>query len=165
MPIKEIVYEVGLYLALAALTAFGVNYASPRGIALIGNWDPGRGSISAQSKNEAVLHDLEIQDPETAKRIYDSGTAVFVDARAAGFYADGHIKGAVSLPLGEADALLDGFKSQYPPETYVITYCSGRECDDSHQLAQVLLENGYANVSIFIDGFPGWSVRDYPVAP
>jgi len=152
-------------MALAALAAFGVNYVSPKGIALVGNWDPGRGVISAQSKNEAVFHDLEIQDPETARQIYDRGTAVFVDARSAGFYADGHIKGAVSLPLGEVGVLLDAFKNKYPPDTYVITYCSGRECDDSHQLAQVLLENGYANVSIFIDGFPGWAARGYPVEP
>lgn len=163
MPIKHIIYEVGLFLALAVTTAFCVNYFSPNGIALVGEWDPSRGVINAQSKNDVIFHELEINEPETAKKIYDSGAAVFVDARARSFFDDGHIKEAVSLPLREADTLMETFKKKFPLNTYVIPYCSGRECDDSHQLAQILLNNGYNNVSIFIDGYPGWIAKGYPV--
>ncbi|MDF1592626.1 MAG: rhodanese-like domain-containing protein [Desulfobacterales bacterium] len=163
MPIKHIIYEVGLFVALAATTAFCVNYISPNGIALVGQWDPGRGVISAQSKNDVIVHELEINAPETAKKIYDSAAAVFVDARARGFFDKGHIKGAFSLPLHEAGTLMETFKEKFSLSTYVITYCSGRECDDSHQLAQIFLENGYHNVSIYIDGYPGWIAKGYPV--
>jgi len=165
MPIKPLIYEVALFLTLSVATAFCVNYVSPNGIALVGEWDPGRGVINARPKNSAVIHELEINDPETARKIYDSGSAVFVDARARSFFDDGHIQGAVSLPLGESVDLMDNFKNKYPPGSYIITYCSGRECDDSHQLAQILLENGYNNVSIFIDGYPGWMAKGYPVEP
>jgi rhodanese-related sulfurtransferase len=165
MPVKQMIYEVGLFLALAAATAFCVNHVSPNGIAFVGEWDPSRGVINARAKNSAVFHEFEIDAPETAKKIYDSGTAVFVDARAGSFFDEGHIKGAVSLPLGESGILMEHFKNKYPPDTSIITYCSGRECDDSHQLAQILLENGYNNVSIFIDGYPAWMAKGYPVEP
>lgn len=163
MLIKRVIKEVIILSALAVTTAFGVNYFSPNGIALMGEWDPDRGAISARAKQDAVLHELEITDPEIAKKIYDGGTAVFVDARAADYYYEGHIKGAVSLPLGSVNDVIDTFKKNVPPRSYIITYCSGRECDDSHQLAQYLLENGYENVSVFIDGYPGWVERGYPV--
>ena len=40
-----------------------------------------------------VMDDLEIEDVKIARQIYDSGTALFVDARAREAYEDGHIPG------------------------------------------------------------------------
>jgi rhodanese-related sulfurtransferase len=163
MPVKHIIKEILVLAVFAIAAAFCVNYYSPHGIALLGEWDPNQGVITAKGKYDAVSHELEISNPETAKKIYDSGLAVFVDARSEDYYNEGHIKGAVSLPLGNADALIDTIKKNILPGTYLITYCSGRECDDSHQLAQYLLENGYSNVSVFIDGYPGWAAKGYPI--
>ncbi|MEW6672927.1 MAG: rhodanese-like domain-containing protein [Thermodesulfobacteriota bacterium] len=163
MPVRSIISEVALLLMLAVATAFFVNYFSPNGISLVGQWDPNRGVISAAPQTDAIFHELELESPETAKKIYDGGTAVFIDARAKSFFDDGHIKGAFSLPLGEAGNRMEAFKNKFPHGTYLITYCSGRECDDSHQLAQILLENGFINVSIFIDGYPGWTAKGYPI--
>ena len=40
-------------------------------------------------------------DPADAKAAYDSGSALFVDVRDAASYAQGHIPGALSIPLAE----------------------------------------------------------------
>ena len=45
----------------------------------------------------------------------------------------------------------------------MITYCSGRTCEDSHNLARLLSEVGFTDVRVFIDGFPGWEAEGYPV--
>ncbi|MFC1814810.1 rhodanese-like domain-containing protein [Thermodesulfobacteriota bacterium] len=163
MPLKNIIKELCILLTISIATAFCVNYFSPKGIALIGQWDPTHGVITAKPKNDVVFHELEIRSPETAKEIYDSGKSVFVDARARDFYNEGHIKGAISLPVGDFDRLIDTFKKDYPIGKYIITYCSGRECGDSHQLAQYLLENGYSDISVFVDGYPGWVEKGYPI--
>jgi rhodanese-related sulfurtransferase len=163
MPIKAIAKELSILLGIALAAAFVFNDLSPQGIALIGNWDTSKGVVSARSKDDVVFDELEIDDVETAKQIYDRGNAVFVDARAEEMFAEGHIQGAISMPLGRFDAYIDKFKRDHPLSEFIVTYCSGRECDDSHKLAQHLLEAGYTNISIFIDGYPGWEKAGYPI--
>ena len=38
-----------------------------------------------------------------------------------------------------------------------------RECEDSHILAYYLLGEGYTDVRVFIDGYPGWEAENLPV--
>ena len=155
--------EISILLGISIVAAFVVNYFSPAGIALIGQWDTAKGVITANEKNDMVLNDLEISDVTLAKKLYDSNKFVFVDARSRDDYDEGHIKGAVSLPVGRFDEKIEAFSEQYPIDRPVITYCSGRTCEDSNKLAQYLLEFGYKEVAVFIDGFPGWEAAGYPI--
>ncbi|SPD73535.1 putative Sulfurtransferase [uncultured Desulfobacterium sp.] len=163
MFIKDIIKELAILLGLAVVTAFAVNALSPKGIALFGEWDTARGVITARPKDDVVARELEMGDFEAVKEIYDSGAAVFVDARSDEDYSRGHIAGAVSLPVSQAEALMDNFKMDYPAYQMIITYCSGRECEDSHILAQLLLDVGYTDVRVFVDGYPCWEKEGYPV--
>ncbi|MBU0987957.1 MAG: rhodanese-like domain-containing protein [Proteobacteria bacterium] len=163
MPYRDIIIELVILLSLSILTAFAVNYFSPRGIALFGEWDTSEGVISAKSKKDVISHELEINTVLSAKKTYDGGKAVFVDARSQETFEEGHIKGAVSLPVGRFDEYFDKFKKTYPISSYIVTYCSGRECNDSHKLAQFLLAEGYLNISVFIDGYPAWEDAGYPI--
>ena len=163
MPYRDIAKELMVLLSVALLAAFTVNFFSPKGIALFGNWDTSKGVISAKSKKDVVVHDLEIQDILAAKQIYDSGNAVFVDARAVETFEESHIKGAIALPVSQFDARIDSFKATYSFSTFIVTYCSGRECDDSHKLAQYLFRAGYTSISVFIDGYPAWKQEGFPI--
>ncbi|HIJ40490.1 MAG TPA: rhodanese-like domain-containing protein [Deltaproteobacteria bacterium] len=155
--------EISILLSVSIIAALAVNYFSPAGIALFGQWDTAKGVITANEKNHIVLNDLEIGDVTLAKKLYDSKQFVFVDARSQDDYDEGHIKGAVSLPVGQFDEKIEAFSEQYPPDKPIITYCSGRTCEDSHKLAQRLLEFGYLETGVFIDGFPGWEAAGYPI--
>jgi len=163
MPYKDIAIELIILLSLSFFIAFSVNFFSPRGIALFGEWDTLQGVITAKSKDDIVVHELEIEDVRKAKEIYDSGKALFVDARVQELYEDGHIKRAVSLPINKLDLLIDKFINEYPISTWIVTYCSGRECQDSHKLAQYLFERGYINISVLADGYPDWEGAGYPI--
>lgn len=155
--------ELVILLGSAFVVAFAVNFFSPRGIPLVGRWDDSQGIVMARAENDVVLGDMEIDDVKIAKQFYDSGTALFVDARSCEDYDDGHIKGAVSFPLGQFDGFIDAFRDQYSTDSAIVTYCSGRTCDDSHELAHFLFEQGYANVSVYIDGYTGWEAEGYPI--
>ena len=155
--------EIGILIGISIIAAFTVNYFSPSGIALVCQWDDSKSVVTAKAKNDVVVLELEIDDIKTAKQIYDSGKAVFVDARSQDNFGDGHIKGAVSLPVGRFDERIGAFKHRYSAESIIVTYCSGRTCTDSHQLAQLLLEHGYVNVSVFIGGYPNWKAEGYPI--
>jgi len=145
------------------MLAFVVNHFSPAGIALFGQWDTSQGVITANAKNGVVAGKIEIEDVLQAKEIYDSGNALFVDARTRENFDKGHIPGAASLPVGQFDELIDVFLDRHDMEQPLVTYCSGRTCEDSHNLAQLLIDVGYSDVKVFIDGFPGWKAKGYPV--
>jgi rhodanese-related sulfurtransferase len=130
---------------------------------MIGQWNTDQGVITANAGKYELLDELEINNVMIAKQIHDSGTALFVDARQQESFDDGHIPGAVSLPVGRFDDYIDSFMSEYLPAQPIVVYCSGRTCEDSHQLAQLLIGFGFTDVRVFIDGFPGWESKGYEV--
>ena len=151
--IKEIIILIGVSVILALL----VNTLSPRGIALVGKWD------TANLVGDAAGQREIIDSVAWAKSVFDKGDVLFVDARSQNDYENGHIPGAESLPMGQFEAEIEIFLNRYPPEQPIVTYCSGRTCEDSHDLAQALSDVGFTNVRIFIDGFPGWEAEGYPI--
>lgn len=91
-----------------------------------------------------------------------AGTPI-VDARLPERYADGHIPGALSLPLADFDQDLAAFLAGVPKDRRLITYCNGYGCPDSYDLAMRLLEAGYRDVLVFEGGFPVWQDAGLPV--
>jgi 3-mercaptopyruvate sulfurtransferase SseA len=57
---------------------------------------------------------------EEAIKLIKEKKAVYVDVRAKDQYDQGHIKGALSIPLGD---LLTRIR-EIPPKTFIITYCA-----------------------------------------
>jgi rhodanese-related sulfurtransferase len=157
--IKEIIILMGVSVALALV----VNTLSPRGIALIGQWNIAEGVITASPAGDSAGQPEEIDSVALAKYIFDKHEVLFVDARSQNDYENGHIPGAVSLPVGQFEERIESFLNRYPPEQLIVTYCSGRTCEDSHDLAQFLSDVGFTDVRIFIDGFPGWEAEGYPI--
>ncbi len=160
---KKIFKECCILFTTAVILAFAGNAISSKGIPLVGQWDTTKGVVSAKGKNSVADYAFEIDTVEKAKGIYDTGEVLFVDARSTEEYKEGHIKGAESLPLMYFDNHIKEFLEKYDPSTFIVTYCSGRECEDSHDLAQFLSEAGYKKISVFIDGYPVWAEQGYPV--
>ena len=157
--IKEMIILVGL----AVILAFVVNTFSPRGIALVGQWDTAKGVITADPYPGEERKPEEIDSVIRAKEIFDKDHVLFVDARSQDDYEQGHIAGAVSLPLGQFDEKIESFLNVHSLDQPMITYCSGRTCEDSHNLARLLLEAGFTDIRVFIDGFPGWEAEGHPI--
>lgn len=152
-----------LIFFLSISCAFMVNTFSPAGIALFGQWDKTQGVVTAKPKNhDVVVNEIEIRDVLTAKNMYDTGKYIFIDARTLDSFDEGHIKDAVSMPVNEFFDNIESFIEKYPLTTHFITYCSGRDCLDSHELAQFLSDEGY-KVNVFIDGYPAWEKEGFPV--
>ena len=75
------VKEIAILLGLSIVAALAVNYFSPSGIALMGQWDTAQGVVTAKEKNGTV---------DLARKMYDSGDYIFVDARSTEDYDEGH---------------------------------------------------------------------------
>ena len=96
---------------------------------------------------------------EYAKRLLDAGDRpIFVDLRPAEEFKKGRLPGARSIPQPD----LPWRYAEIPRAGRVILYCA---CPSGEILAtyQFLRDQGYRNISVMADGFPGWVKRGYPL--
>jgi len=99
------------------------------------------------------------------KELVDAKQAVLLDARSKASFAEGHIQGALSLPLEEAAKHpSQPLTLKVPADASLIAYCNGFSCHDSMELAKILVKAGYPNVYVYEGGFPEWRDAGYPVA-
>ncbi|MBV9216482.1 MAG: rhodanese-like domain-containing protein [Acidobacteria bacterium] len=68
-------------------------------------------------KDDSEVPRMSLED---AKKAFDEGTVVIVDARSAEQYKDNHIKGAVSIPIGSEPSEFD----KLPKGKKILVYCS-----------------------------------------
>ena len=122
--------------------------------------------------NPTSLTGATVVSPEQAKDLQAKG-AVVVDARSAAEYAEGHIKGAVSVPYKEKsdkkpdfDASKDSVDLAKLPadkSKAIVTYCNGHDCWKSYKLSVAAIKAGYKSIYWLRDGLPGWKAKSYPV--
>ncbi len=97
------------------------------------------------------------------KDMFARKEAVFIDARDELSFARGHIKGAISLPLGQFEAQSAGFMGKVPLTATLTVYCNGYGCHDSMTLGKKLMSKGYRQVFVFEGGYPEWKDGKLPV--
>jgi rhodanese-related sulfurtransferase len=73
-------------------------------------------SQTTKYKDTSEVPRIELAD---AKAAFDDRTAIFIDSRPAEAYKDGHVAGAINIPLGSTDNF-----SSLPKGKKIIVYCS-----------------------------------------
>ena len=105
---------------------------------------------------------------DDAAALYSAGV-LFLDARRTSIFEAGHIAGARSFSVWEADvddkvnALYEERSDPAEQNKPIVIYCSGGACEDSHMLAQKLWGVQFNNIYVYKDGFPDWQKRRLPV--
>ena len=93
----------------------------------------------------------------------DDPATVFVDSRKCLDYAKAHVRGALCLPPDDVEQRFPSVEPLVPPESRVILYCYGPECDMAEKVGLFLAELGYKNMMIMSSGFPAWQKAKLPV--
>lgn len=88
-----------------------------------------------------------------------AGDVVVLDVRPPAEYAAGHIRGAVSVPIGELRARLHDIDSG----ARVVAYCRGSYCVYADEAVRLLAEAG-REAARLEEGFPEWAAARLPVA-
>jgi rhodanese-related sulfurtransferase len=117
--------------------------------------------ISVFLKDAASKETINKIDIEEAWMLYNSGKALFVDARGVNEFDEKHIKGAISIPAGDTEKQIAANKDKIG-DKILVTYCHGAGCHLSDKTANALFDKGYKKVAIFFGGWPKWDAAKYP---
>lgn len=86
------------------------------------------------------------------------GDVVVLDVRPRAEYDAGHIRGALSVPMGELASRL----AEIPEGTDVVAYCRGPFCVYADDAVRLLNREGSTALRLE-DGFPEWAADQLPV--
>jgi rhodanese-related sulfurtransferase len=125
----------------------------------------------------------QIDPKQTSDMLQQNASAVYLDVRTAEEFANGHVPGAVNVPVMAPDPMsrrmtpnpkfLETVAARYPKDAKIICGCQmgGR----SQYAAEILVSAGFADVSNMVGGFggardpmgrvvaPGWLQSGLPV--
>ena len=155
-PWHEVIWQGGAILVLASLIALSVNQLRPGRLPLVADWSP-----KTQLTTDTGIN-LEIP-LEEVEALFFARMALFLDARPPDQYAAGHIQGALSLPWDAFAETFPRVMASVPRETTIVTYCDGETCGLSKDLAFALLQEGYFNVRVLVNGWTLWQQNNMPV--
>ena len=100
---------------------------------------------------------------EEMVKLYRRSDVWLADTRPADFYSLGHIPGAKSVPLSEAEKVLPALLEKMPRAQLVVVYCEGSACPDSFRLARLMTARGLRRVAVYLGGIEEWESRGMPI--
>ncbi len=102
-------------------------------------------------------------DPVAAKQLFDRGVR-FVDVRPESIWKNGHVPGAVDLPLKTKAFNEAALSRLVAKDQEVAIYCMGPRCLLSSKACVKAVGWGFRKVYYFREGYPGWKAAGYPIA-
>lgn len=101
---------------------------------------------------------LEAVDQATLLKRVRSGEALVLDVRPEQEYRNGHIPGALSVPLAELEQRL----AELPRDRQVVAYCRGPYCVMAVEAVEILRRHGHKAARLEI-GVPDWRALGLPL--
>jgi rhodanese-related sulfurtransferase len=94
-------------------------------------------------------------DLETLRHRLDDGHAtILVEALPERYYDDAHLPGAVRIDHERVAEQAPGLLPD--SDAFIVVYCAGPTCRNSHQAAAALASLGYGEVHVFPGGKEAW---------
>lgn len=93
------------------------------------------------------------------RRLMRAGGVTVIDVRPTAEYVDGHVPGALSIPVAELKRRL----GEIPKRSEVVAYCRGPYCVFSADAVALLRKRGY-RARRTDAGLPDWRAQGWPVA-
>ena len=164
---KDDIKGIFFLLTFSIIAALVFNSLSSFKIPLFGQWDTDKGIVFADPKKienlDKISESTQITNIEIVKKIIQNKNYLIFDVRQKELYDKGHLPNALSVPLKEFDSIIGKLLDTIEPESYILVYCSGFECMDSHNFTKKLKAFGFKNIKIFSGGFKQWEQLGYKI--
>lgn len=156
-----VTWQLAAVVLVAAAIGLTSNQLRTARLPLVGDWSPEAQLTTPSGDSLAIT----LAD---AEEMYYAHAAIFLDARSPELYSEGHIDGALSLPWEgspweDLDSRIAQALRDFSPETPFIAYCDGEGCSLSKELAMAMLDRGYTEVRVLVNGWTLWNDRGLPV--
>ena len=135
---------------LGAGLGLAANQISPRGLPLI-------------TPPRAVAATGDFITLDRARQLWYLGTAFFLDARDPADFAAGHVGNALNLPAQSFALYFGKVGPMLTPNSELVLYCDGQECELSRRLRENLRQLGYTNTHLLSNGWTAGSQAGLPV--
>jgi len=158
MPSRPLAIQFALLLVLAVILGSAANlFILPKDdrLAWVEDW-------GKYVEAKAVEAGITLVDLGQVRDIIDQRKHMVFDARPTVDFDAGHLPGAISLPYQDVEFVFQDVMILLTPETPILTYCSGEECDESLQISEFLLEQGFTNIVLFAGGYNAWEAGGLP---
>jgi len=130
------------------------------------------GGVLAQETPAAAPAGVKLVEAKAVQDLQAKG-ALIVDTRKAGEFAEGTIKGAISVPYdpekSAKDVSFDASQDKFDMSKLadkskdIVVFCNSGTCWKSYKAAITLAKNGYKNLHWYRNGFPDWKARKLPM--
>ena len=149
-------WQIPAILAIALGIGLISNTLRPDSLQMVDDW-------SAEARITTATGEHLIISLSEAAKLFTEKAALFIDARSDEDFRKGHIQGAKSLPWQDVDQRFIEIAEDISPDMTIITYCDGETCELSHNLALFLLDMGFKNVRVLVNGWSVWKKTNLPV--
>lgn len=113
-------------------------------------------TTAPQTTSSTAPDAVPLVEPATLHAYMQGGIKVtIVDVRQPDEFAQGHIAGAVLMPLGDLEATY----SKLPKTAKLVVYC--RSGHRSAQAVQILQSHGFKDIASLDGGFIAWQAKGY----
>ena len=140
--------KLSYVLMLALLVVLSLGGCANPPVSVVG---AGGGRVDASTLGPEV-------DPATVAALAGDGAVTVIDVREDWEYEEGHIEGAVLIPLGSLPERVDDIPTDRP----VILVC--RSANRSGQAYRFLTQEGFTNVHNMVGGMIAWEEAGLEIA-
>jgi rhodanese-related sulfurtransferase len=126
--------------------------------------EDGTGSVEVSQSQHVTEEELAAGELPMARvrTIMKGAAAIILDARSGREFAEGHLPGALNIPIDNFGDYYNHLDEQVPMDATVIVYCQSVTCDQSENLARELRLMGYERVLVYRGGWEEWSEAGFP---
>jgi rhodanese-related sulfurtransferase len=83
------------------------------------------------------------------EKLLSASDAVFVDARFSRDFQEGHLDGAINVPVDANDTEPQRITGTIPKDSKIVGYCQSKGCGFAEQVALQLRDAGFLNVALY----------------
>jgi rhodanese-related sulfurtransferase len=98
---------------------------------------------------------------ELSEMLASPNPPVLLEALGEAYYEQGHLPGAIALPLDRVKAVAE--QRLHDKSVRLVVYCASSTCKNSDVAARALVAMGYANVRVYRGGKADWSDAGLPL--
>ncbi len=154
---NDTVKRIGIILLISGVAAGVANSVCSGRIPWVQDW-------SRHVEAKAAKQKIKVIPLSVALKKFKSGEPIFVDARPADEFSQGHIPGAASIPFQSLEERFLTIGELIDSGKELVLYCKNRDCDDSLMLAIELQAMECSNLVLYVDGFELWKKHGGAVA-